>query len=158
MAASKRLKRTMGVGAIIVSILWAIATITTVYILWKELQKRGKMKQNTTRNQTNIVSSYLRYTSLCTLIIVCICCIFGFISGLPIICQYTLSLSIATRFISYLPMELYQLSRLHYCFSEQSSHSKKAYPIWIFKSVLIFAVILTIQLFIAQSYFINLNG
>eukprot|EP01084_Bolivina_argentea_P173167 299945_1 len=146
MATVQTSETAMQIGLSIVSILWAVATFVSVYILWKEWQKRKNMDQK-------IVSKYLHCTSLSTLITIPICCAIALISGLPIICQYTLSLSIATRFLCYLPMGFFQLSRLYYCFSEQSSHSKKGYPICIFIILLIFSIILTIQLFIGPLIF-----
>ena len=47
-------------------------------------------------------------------------------------------------FAQFLSLSLYQLSQLHYCFSNQQLHAKNGYPLWVFVVMISIGIILWI--------------
>ena len=94
---------------------------------------------------TIFVSSKLRITSAVSIGSGLITAIMLSLDALPGYCRLHLSSSViadATQFVS---MGMYQLSRLHYCFSKTSAHHQNGYPKWLFIVMVTIGVALQIS-------------
>ena len=109
----------------------------------------GKLLHNEIKKRrlptTYFSSQYLRITSA-----VCFWC--GPISSallvfsvIPGFCMMRFIGSTVTVYTQILFLSFYQLSRLHYCFSNQQLHAKKGYPLWVFVVMVIIGIIVYIS-------------
>ena len=115
-----------------------IGIAITAKLLHTEIKKRRLQT-------THFSSQYLRITSA-----VCFWC--GPISPTLLICSVIPGFcmmrfigSTMTFYTQILFLSFYQLSRLHYCFSNQQLHAKKGYPFWVFVMMVIIGIILWIS-------------
>ena len=112
-------------------------------VLYYEVKKRRLPS-------TQFHSHYLRWTSaVCvwTAPIPPLLFIFGVIPGF---CMIRFSGSIVISYTQIVFLSFYQLSRLHYCFSNQQLHGKKGYPQWIFILMVIIGFMLWISVVTLQ--------
>ena len=107
-----------------------IATIINSIILTKEYRKRNSPEA-------------ILYISYWTKITSFSCIIFGFlyslvstVATLKLFCYIGKPSQIMFISVQAILMGFNQLSRLHYCFSENSVHSAKGYPKWLFVSMI----------------------
>ena len=110
----------------------------TCRVLYSEVKKRRLPS-------TQFYSRYLRWTSA-----VCVWCApispLLFILGvIPGFCFIRFSGSIVTSYTQFVLLGFYQLSRLHYCFSNQQLHGKKGYPQWVFAVMITIGIVLWIS-------------
>ena len=113
-----------------------LVIIITGYILSSEIKQRQNNEQTTSFTTgwlkwfslACITSSFLQYLSA----------LMGFIPGLCTFNELFLNIFLVSVYIS---MGYYQLSRLYYCFSNESIHSKRGYPKWIFVFMFVFGAI-----------------
>lgn len=102
-----------------------IGALMTGSMLVDEMRKRN--------SRTNLLTSeYLKITSA-----VCLWCGLAAITtfilgGIPGLCYIKYRANAVLIGIQYLFLGLFQLSRLHYCFSKDEKQRQKGYPLWIF--------------------------
>ena len=81
---------------------------------------------------TQFYSKYLRFTSAVCIWLAPITPLFIFLSVIPGFCTIRLIGSAMMFYTQFVFLGFYQLSRLHYCFSDQQLHGNKGYPLWVF--------------------------
>ena len=99
---------------------------------------------------TRFYSKYLQFTSA-----VCVWCapissLFLMLSAIPGFWMIRNIVSTMTCYTQFVFLGLYQLSRLHHCFSSQQLHEKKGYPQWVF--VMMITIGITIWIFALMVY------
>jgi len=112
-----------------------IGMLITGFVLNKELKER----QNKTCKFTNYSLRCTSIVCLWTGLGVNLCQIIRILPG------FCIMDGIAVAFVFYIQsmsLGLYQLSRLHYCFSRESVQSDKGYPYWAFTLMIIVGIIL----------------
>ena len=115
-----------------------IATIITLRIMMIEMRKRRDCN-------VKFTTKWLKYSSMICIVNGFLTNLFFIIHVLPVFCHFCLILS-HIAFVSGLTfMGFYQLSRLHYCFSNEQIHSNKGYPKWVFILMVIIGVLLMID-------------
>ena len=116
----------------------AITTIITGTVARLEYKKRRL-------DSTIFVSNNLRITSAisigCGLITAILLCL----EILPGSCMLQLVASLIVGGNQFVFIGLYQLSRLHYCFSKTSAHHQNGYPKWLFLVMVIIGVALQVS-------------
>lgn len=120
-----------------------IGFATTNIIVYSEISKRQLPT-------TKFSSKYLCFTSA-----VCIWCgpissLLLILSVVPGFCMMRLIGSAMVLSTQFQFMSFYQLSRLHYCFSNQQLRANKGYPLWIFVVMIIIGIILWICILIQR--------
>ena len=89
-----------------------------------------------------------------------ISCIFsGFIFAITMLlshikglCVFIQSIAMITMVIQFLSMGSYQLSRVYYCFANEQIHSSKGYPRWLFITMYIAGVLLSINFLVSNIF------
>ena len=112
-----------------------IACIISFYIVLIEIKQR--QKANSTKSST---TKSLEITSLLSIIFGAISLFFLSVNELNIFCYFSsfcLHLFFSSQFVC---LGFYQLSRLHYCFSNDKIHLNKGYPKWLFIIMFIFGL------------------
>ena len=105
-------------------VIGAIGFAITGLVLYSDIKKRR-------RPTTQFYSNYLRWTSA-----VCIWCapitpLFLILTVFPGFCMIRFVATVMTLLTQSMFLSFYQLSRLHYCFSNQQLHGNKGYPQWV---------------------------
>ena len=160
MTPSTNYKTAITIQNCIVGIVWFLFAIITYKIFSRERFKVMNKKYFA----DTIVSKSITYSSLATLIIIPFTSFIHVLSSFPTICKYFIPVSYSLLYSCYIPLGLFQLSRLHYCFSAKQVHSNKGYSKWVFIIFLILAISLFIQFIIGPMLFFhveshsNLNG
>ena len=92
----------------------------------------------------NVLSKYLHHTSAVCLWCGAISSLWIVISVIPGFCMIRYIGSILMFYTQYLSLILYQLSRLHYCFSNQQTRTKNGYPLWVFVVMITIGIVIWI--------------
>ena len=110
-------------------IMWCLialfGTLVSAGILRTERQKR-KAESST------ITSDYLRITSEICFVLGPMSTVLLLLNVVPGFCFLQYTGSVIVFGTQYIIMGFYQLSRLHYCFSNEQVHHQRGYPLWIF--------------------------
>ena len=123
-------------------IVYVAAIIITTTMLAREIQARNKDRKNESHILRNKMLDLWSFLTLLSSVIVP----FLHLSRqIPVLCEYTFSLSYSTMGIQKVLFTYYQIARLKYCFSSDSIHSTKyGYPSCLFTYLYSMGIILSI--------------
>ena len=110
--------------------------ITGILFRYEMLKRRSPDSQ--------ILSNYLRATSSICLWCGPISTSLLMLSVVPGFCMVRMIGTMMAFHTQFLFLGLYQLSRLHYCFSSQQTRTKKGYPFWVFVVLITVGIIIWI--------------
>ena len=106
-------------------IIGLIATALTGIVTRMECKNRRSEANRFASDSLRITSTVSIGCGLTTAILMCL-------TVLPGVCMLQLAAPLMMFGAQFLFMGFYQLSRLHYCFSQNSAHHQNGYPQWIF--------------------------
>ena len=109
-----------------------------LYIVGRERQARNAMV-------TKPPSKYLSISSYLCIALGPIAVISVALQNVDGLCYVFRNIGNSLLYSQFIAMEIFQLCRLHYCFSRERVHSDKGYPKWIFK--LMFSILITWTLY-----------
>eukprot|EP01084_Bolivina_argentea_P276983 472718_1 len=126
-----------GIEWISVSVISLIAVIIIAKMLHHEKQKR---------KSTDIlfVNKWIKLWSSLSIALFCVWNIINAIEYFPLLCHFAHALDLAVLNIASGIVGFYQLSRLHYCFSQNSTYTKKGYSTFTFIIMYSFGILITI--------------
>ena len=114
-----------------------IATWIGFMILKSEIQKRKTL-------QIKFTTIWFKLLSITCISCYVISSVFDILIVVPGFCTFSTYLALVSSTISVSSMSFYQLHRLYYCFANGQIHSNKGYPLWVFITMAVCGVIITI--------------
>ena len=123
------------IGRVIIGLIGLSITGTILRI---EIRKRQS-------SEIHFVSKYLRFTSAGCFWCGPISSLLLIFSVIPGFCMIRFSGSVIVHDMQFVFMSCYQLSRLHYCFSNQQLRTNTGYPPWLFVMMITIGIIIWIS-------------
>ena len=132
------------------TILYIIATITSLKLLMFEVKKRKRMNASFTTKS-------LQYSSIICMTAAFIVNLIYSINDFYVLCNFISVLAVIALAVQMVFMGFYQLARLHYCFANDKIYSNKGYPNWVFNVMIIIGILLIIHFAIFGMFYPDMH-